>query len=268
MVLEQILDLKSVERRSLNVFLLGVIYAFLGILCARVIFPESMGLMSVAFTSILLIPSLSFMLQAEENVEIREKKMSLVLLFRDHKDIFRIYLLLFLGIFLAYSLTALLWPSSAILHYFDAQAKTAGLSGLAMDPYSFSGVVTNNLLVLFVCFLLSLIYGSGAVLFLTWNASVWGIVFGFFAHYAAVASNQSLFVAFSVSVLPFMPHMVAEALSYISAAVVGGVVSKAVLRERLFSKKFHHILTDAMMLLAIAILLVIIAGVIEVNISF
>ena len=37
----------------------------------------------------------------------------------------------------------------------------------------------------------------------------------------------------------------------------------AVLREKIFSKKFHHIITDALILLVIGIVLVIVAGIIE-----
>jgi uncharacterized membrane protein SpoIIM required for sporulation len=267
MVLEQILNLKSIEKRGINVFLLAVVYTFIGIICARLVFPQSTGLMSVAFASILLIPSLGFMLQAEENVEIREKKFSVRLLFKDHKDIFKIYLALFLGIFFAYSLTALLWSNEAIRQYFTAQAETAGLLGSASSPYSVSALITNNLLVLVVCFLLSIIYGSGAVLFLTWNASVWGVVFGFIARQSASLSNQNLLTAFVTTLLPFLPHMITEAVSYISAAIVGGVVSKAVLREQLFSRKFHHIITDAVMLLVIGIVLVILAALMEVYLA-
>jgi branched-subunit amino acid transport protein len=66
--------------------------------------------------------------------------------------------------------------------------------------------------------------------------------------------------------MPILPHMITEALAYISAAIVGGVVSKAVLREKLFSKKFNHIITDALIFLTIGLILVVIAGIIEVNV--
>lgn len=264
MVLEQILNLKSVEKRAVNVFFLGVIYTFIGIICGRLIFPEYTGLMSVAFTSILLIPSLSFVLQLEENVEIREKKFALSVLFQDHKDIFKMYLGLFLGIFFAYAVTALVWPGSAIQANFSPQIATAGISGAAVGSFDLSGIILNNLVVLVVCFVLSIIYGSGAVLFLTWNASVWGIVIGFFARHAATVSDKSLFVAFVLAIVPILPHLITEAASYISAAIVGGVVSKAVIREELFSKKFHHIITDAIILMVMAVLFILLAAVIEV----
>lgn len=263
MVLEQILNLKSVEKRSLNVFLLGVIYSFMGILCAQVIFPDNVGTMSIAFISVLLIPSLSFMLQVEENVEIRENKLSLRLLFKDHKDIFKLYIVLFLAIFFSYALTALLWEPAVIQTFFRPQLESAGISGNAVLPGAFLGIVLNNFIILFLSFVLSIIYGSGAVLFITWNASVWGIVLGFFARYAANIGHKSIFVYFVEELVPFLPHMVTEATSYISAAIVGGVVSKAVIREKLFSKKFHHIVTDAFMLLGLAVVLIVVAACIE-----
>ncbi len=76
-------------------------------------------------------------------------------------------------------------------------------------------------------------------------------------------ATGSKLAAFSSYILPILSHTITEALAYVSAAIVGGVVSKAVLREKLFSKKFHHIITDALMLLAIGIVLVIIVGLLE-----
>jgi len=264
MVLDQVLNIKSIGSKSINIFVLGVIYSFVGIICARLIFPDSIGLMSVAFTSILLIPSLNYILQQEENAEIMEKKFSFRLLFIDHKDIFRVYLLLFLGIFFAYSITALMWSAPALQGYFPTQLQAAGVAGFAANSMGFKAIVLNNLVVMLVCFVLSLIYGSGAILFLTWNASVWGVVLGFLAK---GLGSRNVFAGFFVSVLPFLPHMITEATSYIGASVVGGVVSKAVIREKLYSEKFMHIMRDASVLLAFALFLVVAAALMEVFIA-
>ena len=99
MVFEQIFKTSWIEKRPRYAFLLGVFYSILGLASAYFIFGSNPGLMGVAFTSILLIPSLNRLLQDEENIEIREKKFSLKLLFKDHKDIFEIYTYLFFGVF-------------------------------------------------------------------------------------------------------------------------------------------------------------------------
>ena len=263
MVFEQLFKLKWVERKE-HAFFLGFIYSILGLASAKLIFPSNVGLMSIAFTSILLIPSLNLLLRMEENVEIRESKLSLKQLFIDHKDIFKVYIFMFLGVFLAYTIISVLLPEFEIQKMFAAQLNSAGITGFALIGDGLSRLLLNNLLVFAVCFILSLVYGAGSILFLTWNASVWGIVFGFLAK-QSLAIEESKFIGFMSLLLPFLPHMVTEAVAYISAAIVGGVVSKAVLRESLFSKRFHHIITDALIFLLIGLVLVLIAGFIEVN---
>ena len=261
MVLEQLFRPTWIEKKE-HAFFLGLIYSIIGLISARLVFPSSVGLMSVAFTSVLLIPSLGMLLKLEENLEIRERKLSIKLLFRDHKDIFKAYIFLFLGVFSAYSFATLLLPEVTISKFFETQLRSAGLEGFASSNKFFFDIVLNNILVFSVCFALSLVYGAGSILFLTWNASVWGTTFAFFVRQSHEQS-VNLFSGFAKSIVPFLPHMTTEALAYLSAAIAGGVVSKAVLREKLFSKKFHHIIVDALMLLFIGFVLVLLAGFIE-----
>lgn len=264
MVLEQLFKPRWIEGKE-HAFFLGFIYSVIGLISARFIFPSSVGLMSVAFTSILLIPSLAVLLKLEENIEIREAKFSIRLLFNDHKDIFKAYIFMFLGIFFAYSFVALLLPEQSIGKFFGVQLRSTGISGFASFNSIFLGLLLNNILVFVICFVLSLVYGAGSVLFLTWNASVWGTTFSYFVR-QSYSQSGNLLAEFAKSIVPFLPHMTTEALSYLSAAIAGGVVSKAVLREKLFSKKFHHIITDALMILLIGFVLVLIAGFIEVKV--
>lgn len=265
MVIEQIFRPKWVEKKE-HAFFLGLIYSIIGLISAKLIFPASVGIMSIAFTSILLIPSLNSLLKLEENIEIREKKISLRLLFKDHKDIFKVYIFMFFGIFFAYSFATLLLPEFAIKELFEVQLRSAGITGFASSQNDFLDLLLNNIIVLTVCFLLSLVYGAGSVLFLTWNASVWGTAFAFFVKQSYADYSANHFTGFIQAIIPFLPHMTTEAFAYLSAAIAGGVVSKAVLREKLFSKKFHHIITDALMLLFIGFIFVIIAGFIETKI--
>lgn len=264
MVFEQIFKLKWIERKE-HAFFLGFIYSIVGLISAKLIFPASVGLMSVAFTSILLIPSLAMLLKLEENVEVREKKLSIKQLFKDHKDIFKVYIFMFLGIFLAYSLTSLLFPEITVQKIFETQLKSAGIHGLATRESPLFSLIINNIIIFIACFILSFVYGAGSILFLTWNASVWGVVITLFARDAATMTGINPVVEFKNSILSILPHMTTEAIAYISAAIVGGIISKAVLREKIFSKKFNHIITDALIFLVIGFILVIIAGIIEVS---
>ncbi len=264
MVFEQIFKERWIEKKPPHAFLLGVVYSIIGILSARLIFGGDVGLMSVAFTSILLIPSLNQLLQHEENVEIREKKLSLRILFRDHRDVFEIYLFMFFGIFLVYSMAALMMSPSDTQAFFAPHLRATNLHGSAIYSGEFQSLLLNNFLVLMVCFILSLVYGAGSIIFITWNASVWGIFFGYVAKISSASINQEPLAQFLLILLPVMPHMITEAVSYFSASIVGGVVSKAMLREKIGSKKFRHVLTDALIFMGLGIILVIVAAAIEV----
>ncbi|MFC1691347.1 stage II sporulation protein M [Nanoarchaeota archaeon] len=263
MVFEQLINVNWLERKRYFALFLGFCYSLIGILSAKLIFPSSAGIMAVAFTSLLIVPTLNKLLLIEENLEIREKKLSIRLLFKDHKDVFEIYFFLFLGIFFSFALVNLFVPMTTSLKLFAPQLKVAGLTGGAFSSAFFTKILLNNLLVLFVCFILSLVYGAGSVIFITWNASAWGVIFAHYAKDAAGFVGGSPFTQFFVIIIPALPHMFTEVASYFSAAVVGGVVSKAVLREKLFSEKFHHIITDALILLALGVALVVLAAVIE-----
>lgn len=243
-------------------FVLSFSYTLIGVGSAMLIFGKNPGLMSIAFISVLLVPSLNSLLQSEENKSIRKNKLSIVGLFKDHSDIFAIYIFLFLGVFFAYALYALFLPAVAVKYIFSSQLELAGLAGGAVLHGEFITILANNIIILIACFLLSLVYGAGSILFLTWNASAWGVIFGFLARQSAASQNP--LVSFGVFIIPLLPHLITEASSYLSAAIVGGVVSKAALREKLFSKKFNHIITDGLLLLIFALFLVIIAGFLEV----
>jgi hypothetical protein len=261
MVLEQLFKTRFLEKKPIYAFWMGLLYSIIGLISAALIFGANVGLMAIAFTSILLIPSLNKLLQEEENAEIREKKLSIKHLFKDHKDVFEVYLFVFFGILLGHLLTSLLF-SSQVSRLFAPQLAVAGLAGNAFQAGTFLSILGNNLLVLSVCFVLSLVYGAGAVIFLVWNASVWGAIFGVYINQVATTGTD-LGTAFILLLLPLLPHMITETLGYLSASIVGGVVSKAVTREKLMSKKFIHVLTDALLFLFLGFLLIILAAAIE-----
>lgn len=263
MVLEQLFKERWLERKPVHAFQLAMVYSLIGIISAKLIFPGDPGLMAIAFTSILLIPSLNVLLQHEENVEIREKKLSLKMLFKDHKDIFEIYFFLFLGIFFMFAIVTIILEPFASQALFRSQLSTAGLQGSAVGELDFWGILSNNLIVLLACFVLSLVYGAGSIMFITWNASAWGVIFGFLARESASIFHENPFVYFTITLIPILPHMITEAVSYISASIVGGVVSKAVIREKIGSKKFKHVMTDALIFCGLALILIIIAAFIE-----
>ena len=63
-----------------------------------------------------------------------------------------------------------------------------------------------------------------------------------------------------------MPHLITEAFAYVSAAIVGGIVSKAVINEDFKTKRFNRIIRDAVLFMGFGFLLVLLGAAIEVYI--
>ena len=142
MALEQAFKIGWIKRHR-HAFFLGAISSMIGLVSALFIFPSNVDLMSVAFTSILLIPSLTLLLREEETKERKEDRLSLKLLFTDHKDIFKVYIFAFLGIFTTYILITLLFPISSVQRSFAAQLNTVGIYGFASSDNTLTSLILN-----------------------------------------------------------------------------------------------------------------------------
>ena len=247
-------------------FFTAFFYSLIGIVSAALIFPKEGGLMAIAFASILCIPPLAKLLRKSANhEELQAKKLALLRLIRSQADIFQLYFFIFLGVLAAYSLATFVLPLSLIQGLFTTQINIMNyIAGNTLSE--FLAVITlNNLIVFSIAFFISMIYGGGGVLFLIWNASVWGVVITFFIKEIATGEGVVVLVQQAIS---FLPHLITEATAYIGAAIVGGVVAKAVLRERLFSVRFNRVLTKAAIFFVLGMILTFIASFIEVMLFF
>jgi len=249
---------------------MGISYSILGIIAAMLIFPQDPGIAAIAFTSLLILPSLTRLLAIEENQAARDNKFNFRGLLWEHGDIIKIYVFLFLGIMIAFAFFSIVWPNIATSSIFSQQASifgsaATGKAAVAVQSAGtfFWSLLKNNLVVLLICLVLSLFYGTGAIFILTWNASVWGVVFGLMAKNSAVAAGGNPFLLFLITFIAVLPHLLLEAISYILAAVSGGVISKAVIREKIFSTRFNQIIEDSMMLFILAIIVLFVAAYVE-----
>jgi len=258
-MLENVLKPNWLENKPRFAFLIGIIYSIIGILAAYLVFPSSQGIASIAFISMLLIPSLSRMFIIEEEQDRVSKKFSIKKIFHDHNDILQVYFMLFLGIFLTYALFSIKFPNLLVLGVFDNQLRIIGVNiGQAVGGLNFYSILMNNMKVMLIFVALSLIFGAGSIIFLAWNASVWGVVFGYMAtHYA------NAFDTFISTFLKVMPHMFLEAGAYFFAIIAGCIMSQAILREKFGSKKFNYVLKDGMAFLAIGVILLVAGALVE-----
>lgn len=268
MVLEQLYPISWLEQKSMYGFVLGVSYSVLGIFSAMAIFPKNPAMVSIAFTSLLLLPSLNRLLAIEETQGAREKHFSLKGLFRMHSDIVKVYFFIFIGVMLTFAFFTLMLPQISASFLFSQQAQVLSrATGQAIDFAPLFEILLNNLWVLMVVLIASFIYGAGSIFILTWNASAWGVVFGMMAKHAATMTNVNPVTYFLIMLVAVLPHLVTEAGSYFLATVAGGIISKATIREKFMSPKFKAIIKDGFAMFTIAIIVLIIAALLEVYVG-
>ncbi len=262
MVLEHIFPENWLEKKAGYAFILGAIYSIIGILIASVLFPGDPALVAVAFTSLLLLPELYKLFSIEERKERVESRVSLKNLWKDDFDLVKIYLFLFVGILLVYSIGTMVLPSFETNTLFREQleirlgqgfAGNATFSGLLSSDLFWS-LLSNNFLVMLACFILALLTGDGAIFLIVWNASVWGTIFGYTAKAASTFSGENAYLLFGKIMASVSPHMLVEMLAYILAAIAGAVISKDVLLEEFASDRFMEVFGFNLYLLLIAVI--------------
>jgi hypothetical protein len=273
LVLEHIFPEDWLERKGRYAFLLGIIYSVIGILIASILFPGDPALVAVAFTSLLLLPELYKIFSIEERQESIEQSVSIRNLWKDDIQVVRIYIFLFLGIMLVYSLGTIVMPELQANTLFREQLEirfgqgfagqaTAGAGGLFSTDL-FLGLLSNNFLVLMACFIMALLTGDGAIFLITWNASVWGTIFGLTAKYAGQFSGRHPIIVFGIIMGIVFWHMMIEAISYILAAISGSVISKDVILEKFASDRFFEVFGFNLYLLLFALVFLVLGALVE-----
>ena len=237
---------------------------------SSILFPGDPALVAVAFTSLLLLPELYKIFSIEERMERMEQRVGLKALWRDDIGVVRIYVFLFLGILLVYSVGTMLMPEMQANSLFREQLEIRfgqGFAGQAMggifSSSLFWDLLSNNFLVLLACFIMALLTGDGAIFLIVWNASVWGTIFGITAKGAGIFAGKHPFIFFGLIMMVVFPHMMIEALSYFLAAISGSVISKDVILERFASERFFEVFGFNLYLLLFALIFLVLGALVE-----
>jgi len=267
MVLEKIVPAAWLERKASYAFLVGAFYSILGIILARLLFASDPAIPAIAFTSIFLLPELYAIFAIEEAQQEKRKKVSLIAVWRDNGDFFRVYLGMFLGILLVAMIGSIILPSLTVNALFQDQLamRSGGFaaSGNAAGSGLFTDLLANNAIVLAAVFFVALLAGDGAILLITWNATLWGAIFGVTARNAAYVTNGNPFVFFGKILATVTPHMLLEASAYILAAMAGGLISRAAEKDGWGSNAFSRVLQENMIILVLAVVAVVIGCAVE-----
>lgn len=258
MVLEWILEARKDRKHPINIFLFAAAVSLVSLFISYKVFEETTGLFTVVLISLATVPFINKMLFYEE-VE-TEKSPDNESFWERHGDIIIAFAALFAGMTLAMSTVYVVLPDDVAKKVFSEQMQEiqriqSNIVGRFLTPNTFVEIFANNLSVLFLAFLFSLILGTGAILILAWNASVLSAAIG------AIADSQGGLSGIPIGILTFLPHGTFELTGYFIGAIAGGLISMAVRRRN--SPRFNYIIADSLKLLVVAILLLFVGGIIE-----
>lgn len=277
MVLESIKP-SWMERKPMNVFWIGFIYSVLGIALAWLVFGDYASISGIFLTTMPLVVIMYRLLKFEEKKDLRiRSERSLI---KEHGKALSMFIFMFLGMVIAYSLLFTILPQKIIENIFSLQINVIKAINIEASGYfinqtaALTAILLNNLKVLFFSIFFSFIYGSGAIFILTLNASILGVAVGTairnsISEYAGSSHIVFLYNYFRSFPLTFgyAVHGIPEISAYFIGALAGGIISVAVVNHDFGNEEFRRIVLDSVDLLVISILLLILAALLEVYVT-
>lgn len=279
MVLESLFNPFTARKKPWEMFLAGFLYSFVGVFLGYLVFREVAGILIVFLIVMATLPMLYTTIKSEEKYDLTHKAESRML--KEHGKVIIFLMFLFLGITVALTLAYIFLPENMVASIFGLQERAIRnvneviqerITGGVAQFDLFVKIVMNNLKVLFFCLLFSLLYGTGAIFILTWNASVIATAIGSvakteLAQTASLVGLPSLASYFGAATLGFFRYMIHGAIeiaAYFVMALAGGILSVAIIRRNLNDDR---ILIDTLDLVLISIGLLLVAGLAEVYVT-
>lgn len=258
MVLEKIISVSMVEENVWYAVVLGIIFSTIGLVVGWIVFPSEASIVAILFTAIATLPFIRKVIYIEEKVEERTHTIKQLIL--RNKKIIEIFTLFFLGVTISYFFWNIILPDFSKNILFINQVSvlngfgTESIGSFVSMREGFNGIFSNNIKILLFCMILSMIYGSGGIVILIWNASTLGVFI----------SSMNKFSEF----LSILPYTSLEFIGFFLAAIAGGILSVGIDHHRLNSKAFRKVLEDSLILFNISIILISVAAFIEIYILF
>jgi len=279
MVLETITNPITAEKKPWEMFFIGLVYSSIAILLSFWIFHEHTSLVMVFLTTMACVPLVYNVIKLEEKKDVVISEETTLL--REHGKVISFLLFLFLGFTLSFALWYTFLPADLTQNAFSVQTQTiasinSGVTGSFFQNFNIlTKIFFNNVKVLIFCILFAFIYGVGAIFILTWNASVIGAAIGNFirtgisaeASMLGLAGAARYFHIFSLGLLRYAIHGIPEIGAYFIGGLAGSIISIAVIRHDLGTKKYEKIILDSSDLIIIAIVILFLAALLEVYVT-
>ncbi len=289
MVLESIFNPENAEKHPFYLMIFGFVIVIVAALLSLWIFEAYSTLVFVFLTTLASVPLIYKTIKLEEKKDLEDYSEKFLL--KEHWKALRFFMALFLGAAVGIALLYILLPGSTVNVLFESQiatlntinpgvstAVTGNISATANISQKFGlfrSILFNNLNVTIFCILFSFLYGVGAIFILVWNASVIGVAIGnfirsniaMFSHLIGLEKAANYFRVVTIGLLKYTVHGIPEIFAYFTAGLAGGIISVAVIKHNLNTRKFEHVLLDSADLILIAIGLIIIAAFLEAYIT-
>jgi uncharacterized membrane protein SpoIIM required for sporulation len=278
-MLESMVNPRRVEKGPWKMFFVGIIYASLSLLLVNwffsgdVVLSQYSGMIVVTFAVMFSLPFMYYIIKKEEAED--EEAVGFLSVWKIHKDAIFALMWLFMGFIIAFSFWHIVLGDSNL---FNAQietycrinspgnilgcverynfATTTPATSAVTKEIRFLSIIENNVYVMIFTLLLSLIFGAGAIFVLTWNASVIAT--------AITVFTKNTIQEIPLGILRYMIHGFPEIAAYFITALAGGIFGVGILRNGIRGKRFIHVLENTVILLFIALIILLIAAIIEV----
>ncbi|MFH1276670.1 MAG: stage II sporulation protein M [Candidatus Woesearchaeota archaeon] len=279
MVLETLFNPFKLKTKPYQMFFAGFIYSIAGMILSYFVFREIAGILMVFLIVLAALPILYTTIKNEEELDLKSEKEWFML--KEHTKVLVFLMFFFFGITTALILAYVTLPTTLTSTVFNLQEQAilnvnnyvqGGFTGYFFKAEILGKIFLNNLKVMFFCLIFSLLYGTGAIFILTWNASVIAVAIGSairseLGSAAAAVGWVSITSYFSTTVFSFfryMTHGIFEIAAYFIAGLAGGIISIALIKHNLKNEK---VFIDALDMILISVGILLFASLVEVYIT-
>ncbi len=269
MVLEVLVNPKKVSGKPWEMFFIGAVYSLVGLALGYWVFRSYVSLVMVTFTAIVSIP---FIREAINNSSPTGSSPQGRLLDKYGATI-SMFTFLFLGFVTSFVVSFILLPGGMVSDIFRAQleaivaVRTTATGNFVSGMSATFLILINNLKVLLFCLFFSLLYGTGAIFILSWNASVMGAAIGDLIRESFDRGLGSIFLAVPLSLAAYFVHGLPEIIAYFIGGIAGGILSVSLMRDGFRGGNFRRTAWDSLNLVAFALIILLLAAFIEVFVS-
>ncbi|HOH04338.1 MAG TPA: stage II sporulation protein M [Candidatus Pacearchaeota archaeon] len=280
-MLEALINPRKAEKGPWKMFFVGLVYASLSLLLVHWFFSgdpnlsNASGMLVVLFCIMFSFPFMYYTIKTEGRED--EEVEGLYNVWQAHKDAIYAFMGLFLGFVVAFSFWNIVLQDANLLNFqiqtycqinrpSDVQgcvqeysSAKVNLTGSSINGVRLLSIIENNVYVMIFTLIFSLIFGAGALFILVWNASVIGAAVGIFTRY-----NVS---EIPLGIARYAIHGFPEIAAYFITALAGGIFGVGLIKHGLRDKRFLKIVENVILLIFLALVILIIAALLEVYIT-